>query len=39
MYREHAPPPSLAGLVECFWTRRVRIPEADRRQLRILPDG
>lgn len=38
MYREHAPPPSLASRVECFWSIRAA-PGAAPRESRILPDG
>ncbi|HEX8272340.1 MAG TPA: AraC family transcriptional regulator [Longimicrobiaceae bacterium] len=38
-YREHAPPPELAGRVECVWTLRSRgrLPAAVLN--RVLPDG
>lgn len=39
MYREHAPPPVLTDLVECFWTRRVSGGAAAKSRSRILPDG
>jgi AraC-like DNA-binding protein len=39
MYREHAPPPALAGLVECIWT--ITTPRALEEPIRkrVLPDG
>ena len=37
-YAEHLPPPELAAIVECFWTRRVE-PGAERLAHRVLPDG
>jgi AraC-like DNA-binding protein len=35
-YREHAPPPSLARFVECFWTRAAGVPP---HAIDVLPDG
>jgi len=37
-YAEHAPPPELASIVECFWTRRTD-PSAPATVHRVLPDG
>jgi AraC-like DNA-binding protein len=34
-YREIAPPPGLAGRVECFWTSQ----NTDAQRHRVLPDG
>jgi AraC-like DNA-binding protein len=39
MYREHAPPPRLADLVECVWTMRSGKPVAGVHEARVLPDG
>lgn len=38
-YAEHAPPPELRALVECFWTRRLEASEPPPREHRVLPDG
>lgn len=37
-YAEHRPPPELAPIVECFWTRRIDASDA-RLTHRVLPDG
>lgn len=39
MYRELAPPPGLASVVECFWTMRSAGPLPGRTSERVLPDG
>lgn len=38
-YREYAPPPDLAGRVECVWTLRSAAGLAAPRLNRVLPDG
>jgi AraC-like DNA-binding protein len=38
-YREHAPSPPLAGLVQCYWTSRSAAPLAAAHASRVLPDG
>ena len=39
MYFEIPPPPSLADLVECFWTRDLAPSDATDVGQRVLPDG
>jgi methylphosphotriester-DNA--protein-cysteine methyltransferase len=38
-YHEHRPSPPLAGLVECYWSMRTRVPAGRARLNRVLPDG
>ncbi|HEX5725541.1 MAG TPA: helix-turn-helix domain-containing protein [Longimicrobiaceae bacterium] len=39
VYREHAPSPALADLVECYWTIHAHLPAGETRPNRVLPDG
>jgi AraC-like DNA-binding protein len=39
VYREHAPSPALADVVQCYWTSRSAGPLAAVHTSRVLPDG
>jgi AraC-like DNA-binding protein len=39
VYREHAPSPALADVVQCYWTSRSAAPLAAAHASRVLPDG
>jgi AraC-like DNA-binding protein len=39
VYREHAPSPALAGVVQCYWTSASAAPLAAVHTGRVLPDG
>ena len=39
VYREHAPSPALADVVQCYWTSRSAGPLAAPHDSRVLPDG
>jgi AraC-like DNA-binding protein len=39
VYREHAPSPALADVVQCYWTSRAASPLVAEHVSRVLPDG
>lgn len=39
VYREHAPSPSLADVVQCYWTSRSAAPLVAPHASSVLPDG
>ena len=39
VYREHAPSPALADVVQCYWTSRSAAPLPAEHASRVLPDG